>query len=402
MFVATRREGAVTALNNDRIHRQVLMPVYLPALLLAVPGQAVWILLPLYVLELGGSPAAAATVVGLRGVGMMAADIPAGMLAARFGDRSVMVCSIVLMGAAYLGFALVERVQPLYAIAFVYGTGASSYLLGRMSYITDACAAAQRGRVIAMVAGSMRASALVGPLAGGALAEFAGFKVAFLGGGACVFLGLLCVTVFAHRARPAGAAPQVRAVVRLALEHRRVFATAGIAAIVFMLMRSARTLLMPLLGADLGLAAASIGLVVSLAAVVDVLMFYPAGVIMDKHGRRATAVPSSILFAVAIASMSLAQGFVSLLGVAVLVGLANGLSTGIIMTLGTDHAPHARRGEFLGLWRLLTDVGTTAGPMAIAAVVAVAPIYTAALVIAAVGAAGSFIIYRFVEETLAA
>ena len=227
MFVATRLEGAVSALNNDRIHRQVLMPVYLPALLLAVPGQAVWILLPLYVLELGGSPAAAATVVGLRGVGMMAADIPAGMLAARFGDRSVMICSIVLMGAAYLGFALVERVQPLYAIAFVYGTGASSYLLGRMSYITDACAAAQRGRVIAMVAGSMRASALVGPLAGGALAEFAGFKVAFLGGGACVFLGLLCVTVFAHRARPAGAAPQVRAVVRLALEHRRVFATAG-------------------------------------------------------------------------------------------------------------------------------------------------------------------------------
>ena len=40
--------------------------------------------------------------------------------------------------------------------------------------------------------------------------------------------------------------------------------------------------------------------------------------------------------------------------------------------------------------------------MAIGAVVAVAPIYTAALVIAAVGAAGSFIIYRFVEETLAA
>jgi len=70
------------------------------------------------------------------------------------------------------------------------------------------------------------------------------------------------------------------------------------------------------------------------------------------------------------------------------------------MTLGTDLAPPERRSEFLGIWRLLTDLGATTGPMAIGAVVAIAPIGVASLTVAGLGALGSYVIYRFVEETL--
>jgi hypothetical protein len=52
------------------------------------------------------------------------------------------------------------------------------------------------------------------------------------------------------------------------------------------------------------------------------------------------------------------------------------------------------------MWRLLTDFGTAAGPMAIGLVVAVSPIGAACLSIAGLGAAGSYTIYRYVEETL--
>ena len=38
-------------------------------------------------------------------------------------------------------------------------------------------------------------------------------------------------------------------------------------------------------------------------------------------------------------------------------GLGNGFSTGIFMTLGGDFAPREGRGEFLGVWRLVGDVG---------------------------------------------
>ena len=107
-----------------------------------------------------------------------------------------------------------------------------------------------------------------------------------------------------------------------------------------------------------------------------------------------------MLFVVTLAAMSLAQGYGSLLAVALAVGVANGMSTGIVMTLGTDLAPAARRSEFLGLWRLLTDAGTAAGPMAISALLAIAPLSIAALGVAALGAVGSYVVYRYVEETL--
>ena len=383
-----------------RIHREVLWPVYVPAALLGIPAQAVLILLPLYVLELGGSLAAAAAIVGLRGIGMMAFDIPAGLLAARVGDRAIMLIAMALLGAAYLMYALTEEVTWFFSIAFLNGAGSSTFLLGRMSYVTAVCEARERGRVISMIAGIMRVSALVGPLAGAALAELIGFAAAFFCIAVTVIFAFVCVAVSAIDDRPAVKAQSWRSIGSLAYEYRRVFATAGIAAVAFMLMRAARTVLIPLVGANLELETTAIGLVVSLSALIDLALFYPAGMIMDRWGRRATAVPSSFMFAASLAALSLGQGFHSLVAVAIGLGLANGLSTGIVMTLGTDLAPPGRRGEFLGIWRFLTDFGSGAGPLAVSAVVTIAPLYAAALCVGALGAAGGAVIYRFVEETL--
>ena len=382
------------------IHRRVFLPLYLPALLLGIPAQATFMLLPLYVLELGGSAATAAAVVGLRGLGMMAMDLPAGMLAARFGEKSVMVVAVSFTMLAFAGYGVADDIAWFYLIAFLHGCGSSTFLLGRMSYVSAYCAPAERGRVIAMIAGSVRGSALLGPIAGGALAHYAGYSLTFLCAAASVLLAMACVFVFARGEAPSAGPFDWRTMPRLALEYRRVFATAGVAAVSFMLMRESRTVLLPLIGASLALDAQQIGTLVSASALVDVACFYPAGVIMDRYGRRATAVPSSILFVLTLAAMTLAQGYHSLLAVALAVGVANGMSTGIVMTLGTDLAPAGRRSEFLGLWRLLTDAGTSAGPLAISAVLVVAPLSIAALGVAAVGAVGSFVVYRFVEETL--
>lgn len=384
----------------DSIHRPFLASVYLPAILLGVPAQAILVLLPLYVLDLGGSVAAASAAVGFRGLGMMAADLPAGMLAARFGDRAIMLAATVLFGGAFVGYALVDSVALLFAIAFLHGAGGSSFLLGRMSYITAVCPPANRGRVIAMIAGAMRVSALIGPIVGGSIVALAGYQVAFLCAAVSVSLGCVCVASFTTDDRSFVREVKLSEVSRIVVEYRRVFATAGVVAVVFMLMRAARTVLIPLVGAHVGLDVTTIGLVVSISALVDVAMFYPAGMIMDARGRRATAIPSSIMMALSLAAMGFATGFYSLLLVAMLAGFANGLSTGIVMILGTDLAPLERRGAFLGVWRLLTDLGSAAGPLTIGALVAFAPLSVSALCIGGVGALGSVVIYRYVAETL--
>ena len=382
------------------LHRRLTMPLYLPAMLLGIPAQSSLVLLPLYVLHLGGSASVAAGIIGARALGMVIMDVPVGMLAARFGDKKIMLLAIAGVALAHLSFALCGDIQWLYVIAFFYGAGGSSFLLGRMSYVTDTLVASERGRVIAILAGSMRVSALIGPALGAIIAQQFGYDIAFFAGFFLAFASWFCVKHFAEPETQKQNYVPFKMVGRIAAEHRHIFATAGTAAVLFMLLRSARTVLVPLIGAAISLDIQTIGIIVSISAAIDVAMFYPAGVMMDKYGRRFTAIPSSILFTIALSLLSLAQGFWTLLAVSIFLGFANGLSTGIVMTLGTDLAPPHQRSAFLGLWRLLTDLGTSAGPVVVGTVAGIAPLGVAALAVAGIGAVGCFVVYHYVEETM--
>ena len=121
---------------------------------------------------------------------------------------------------------------------------------------------------------------------------------------------------------------------------------------------------------------------------------------MDKYGRRSTAVPSSILFTLGLLGLATANGFISLLCWAVFLGIANGLSTGIVMTLGTVHAPVGRRGEFLGVLRLITDSGSTLGPLAVSGLLIFWPLSIAALSVGGLCGIGSYLIFKHVDETI--
>src|SRR5207249_1683042 len=109
-----------------------------------------------------------------------------------------------------------------------------------------------------------------------------------------------------------------------------------------------------------------------IGAAVDVACSYPAGRFMDRRGRRPVAVGSLVALGVAHLALPLTGGALALGAVAVLMGVGNGLSNGLIMTLGADAAPREGRAEFLGAWRLCHDTGMLTGPLLISAVTAAA------------------------------
>ena len=53
-------------------------------------------------------------------------------------------------------------------------------------------------------------------------------------------------------------------------------------------------------------------------------------------------------------------------------GVGNGMSSGLVMTLGADLAPPGQRPVFLGVWRMFADAGNGVGPFVIAGITAVA------------------------------
>jgi MFS family permease len=379
------------------------MPVYLPSLLMSMSQMALLILLPLHIVDLGHSPAVAALIVGLRGVGLLALDVPAGLLVARFGDRPVLLGGLLLILLGSLLLAISSSLLLVSTAALLIGAGFAAWMLGRQSYIADVCANHEVGRAIAVMAGLQRVGIFIGPALGALLAQAYGYGAMFSVSALIAAVAGVLVCMFTRAvehdpaAEPAGAGEMLA----LLRSQGATFAAAGGAAFSLQLMRATRQLLIPLFGQAVGLDIVTIGVIYSLSAGIDMCLFYPVGLLVDRKGRKWSAVPSILLFAIGIGLLPFAAGFASLLAVSLLLGIANGLGTGIVMIIGSDLAQASgRRGQFLGLWRLVGDLGMSGAPLLTAVLTQIATLAAASFVVAGAGLAGAVVMLLLVPETL--
>jgi MFS family permease len=384
------------------VYRRLLLPIYVPTLLSSVSLQALLVLLPLYVLEQGAGAAFAALLIGLRGVGMLLFDLPAGIFLARLGDKPVLLAGLVAMTISTALFALSDNLWLMSAAALVSGMGFAAWMIGRQSYITDNCEIGERGRAMAAMAGIMRIGGFIGPAMGALLAQALGFGAAFIILSASAGAAVLFVMFFSHNVLPETQLGNAhfKNIKEIVGANARVLSTGGAASLGLQLMRSGRILLIPLFGHFLGLNITDIGLIISFAAMLDAAMFFPAGMIMDHYGRKWASVPCLVFFAVSLALLPLTAGYYSLLAVSLLAGFANGLGTGSLLTLGSDLAPAKGRKEFLGIWRFMGDIGHAGGPLMIGALINLATLGTAAIATAGIGMASAAVMYWLVDETL--
>lgn len=384
------------------VYRRLLFSVYAPSVLSSASLQASLVLIPLYVLETGGSAAFAAFLFGVRGIGMLLFDIPAGVAIARLGEKPVLIAGPVIMALSAALFAISTDPWPLIIASVLSGAGFTAWMIARQSYITDTSEPGERGRAIAVMAGIMRIGAIAGPGVAALIAQISGFRVAFLVLALTMAGAAILVSLFARNVKPSRPSHTVSLshLSGIVKSQARTLTVAGIASIGLQLMRSGRVLLIPLFGHLLGLDVAAIGMIVSLSAIVDAALFVPVGIVMDRFGRKWTGLPCLLLMALSLVLLPVATGYYSLLALSLLSGFANGMGTGLLLTLGSDLAPDGARGEFLGIWRLIGDVGHAGGPMIIGVLANVATLGFAALTVAGIGLVGAGFLYFKVDETL--
>ena len=171
---------------------------------------------------------------------------------------------------------------------------------------------------------------------------------------------------------PGAPAPAPVSLGAIVADHRRVFLTLGLGVVLVSAVRASRQAVIPLWADHLMLAPAVASLIYGISGGIEMLLFYPAGRVMDIKGRRWVAVPSMAIIGVALLAMPFTAGFASLLIAATAIGFGNGIGSGLIMTLGADFAPRHGRAYFLAVWRFLSDLGGSCGPALLSALVATA------------------------------
>ena len=214
----------------------------------------------------------------------------------------------------------------------------------------------------------MRIGLFIGPFAAAAAIHWFGLVAAYaVGIVALVLAGLVAARIpdleDSHALHAADApvvqAPTLWSTVR---DYRHVFVTLGIGIMLVSAVRASRQAIIPLWADHLGLEPSVASLIYGLAGGIDMLVFYPAGKVMDLKGRRWVAVPAMVTMATALLLMPLTHGAFTLLLAAALLGFGNGIGSGMVMTLGADHSPRPGRAHFLGVWRLMADIGSSFGP----------------------------------------
>ena len=385
--------------------RTLIGGVYLPALFFGIGQWMVIPAIPQFADELGASVLLSGIIFAARGAGSMIGDVPSGLLTSRLGGRLTMTTGVLLTAATGVAMGFSTGPATLGLFTLLNGVAFALWHVSRLAYMTETVPTEYRGRALSLVGGVTRVGFFTGPIIGGAIGQFGGLEAVFFAQAGVVGAAALLVATRLPEARAGDAGTPERSPVSLrsvALAERRSLIVAGSVAITLVLIRHGRQFLIPVWGDQaLGLDTFEIGLVFGLASAIDMVMFYPVGMVMDRWGRKWVIVPSLLVLSTSLLLMPLTVGFVSFLLVGLLSGFGNGLGSGAVMTLGADLAPPDAAGEFLGLWRLVGDVGAVAAPPVIGGLEDLFTLDVAAATTGVVGLVGGVIMILLVRETLA-
>lgn len=403
--------------------------IYGPTVLFALGEGAVIPLIPIIAAQLGADVATAALVASALVVGQLCGNLPAGWAVARVGERFTMVIAgtLALGGVAGMVFAPVLGVFA--ASVFLIGFCAAGFGLARHSFMTTRVPLAFRARALSLLGGTFRFGMFVGPfVAAGLLAVFGDEHAAIWFFGACLIATVLLVLLGpdpealvdtpSDETAPiedtgeavTGAIPLRRmheqtpraGVFRTMWLFRRVLSRLGLAAASLSAVRSARQVVLPLWGFSIGLDAQTIALVVGISGAIDFALFYASGQVMDRFGRLWAALPAMLLMGLGFIALAFTHDLDSaamwFAMFAAVLGVGNGLSSGILLTLGADVAPGNDPAPFLGSWRTLTDAGGAISPLIVSAITAVSSLSIATGAIGAVALLGAFAFLRWVPR----
>jgi len=405
--------------------RSIAVSVYLPTFLFTLGEGALVPLIPSIATGLGSSLAVAGVIAGMLTVGQLIGDIPSGWLVSRIGERVAMIggAAVATLSAV---IALLAPNPLVFAIAILLlGLATAVFALARHAFMTTFVPLHYRARALSTLGGVFRAGLFIGSLAAAPLVHLTGsvfaiyvFMIVFWG-------ATTLVLVFmpnpeeqfgaAKAVRTAGGVPVTTEGIKLAQEESRgLFRTIwhykgalvrlGTGVGLISAMRASRTVLLPLWAVSIGLDEASTALIIGLSGALDFILFYPSGQVMDRFGRMWSAIPPMIGMGAGMVLLAFTHDvdtrLVWFIVGALVLGVGNGFSAGILMTIGADLAPRRSPAPFLGAWRFTTDAFAAGTPIVIAGLTAAVSLSFAAGAMGVVALAGALLLGRNIPRYL--
>ena len=363
--------------------------------------------LPLYIRDVGGSPADVGRVIGGFTIGLLLFRPYLASMADRVGRKPVLLLGITAVALAPLGYRLTPRLGLLFGVRIFHGISVAGVTLAYSALVADIAPLKVRAEVLSYMSLTTPTGMSLGPALGSTLLDRAGYRPLFL---TATLLGLLSFGLalqVKEAARPqASTAEQARQVAasptstsaELPSRNRRsrrpragfwqylqspairvptlmmlliglAFGTLMTFTALYLQAENATiTLLLPWIQLPLngdrfaiGIAPQTLvmngGLFFSAAAMTGFVLRFVAGVMSKRLGMGLMMSFGIAIYGVAMAILALARSPEAFLAAAIIEGAGFGLLIPMLSVLLANRSESAQRGRIFGICLLGLDLG---------------------------------------------
>jgi len=364
-------------------------------------------LIPLYAVARGASPAIVGVVAASAAVLPLAFGVWTGVAADVVGSRRMSVGAAVVLAASGMLIAAAPTITLLIVGTAIAGLASNALILANQTSVAQISRPENRDRNFGYFAFSVSIGQLMGPMAGGFLADAYSIQTALY-----LFAVLSLVPgVLALRLPPspnskahAETGPQglraehaYRAAWGLARRQELRFVLSIAFVIIF--AWSIKSSFYPLYLQSVGISKSSIGLIFSFLGAGSMIVRPLVGIAAGQYGRRQVLLGAVVLAAVAIGATPFLTRFWPLALAATVTGMAWGFTQPLTMSLMAGNVAFHERGLALSLRMTSNRLAEVISPMVFGTLVVWAGLRSAFFLSAAALGVGIWVISRATAET---
>jgi MFS family permease len=323
----------------------------------------------LYARSFGVLQGAIGVAIAVYGLARFLVAMPVGKLTDVLGRRAALALGGVVTAAGNLLCAAAPSFPAFVAARFVAGAGAALVLIAGQIVLADITTPARRGRVMAIYQGVFLCAVGIGPYPGGVLAERYGLAAPFVVYAVAGLLASAVAWLQVPDTRAAGGGgtaslPPFAAQVRLLASHAGFMLVSLVGFTSSSVRTGALFNVVPVLARDrLALGTDRIGFGLAVASIVGLALAYPAGVLVDRYGRKTVIVPTTAAAGLSMLVFMTATSYAWFLVGCVVWSVAVGVSGAAPAAYAADVAPSGANAAAMSTYRMLADLGYVVGPV---------------------------------------
>jgi predicted MFS family arabinose efflux permease len=340
---------------------RVIANLFLLLFLGVADNQVLAALLPSLVSSLHISIGAAGFLVTVYSLAAAAAAFVSGPLSDHYGRRRFLLAGVLVFAVASWLSARSPNYAALMMARVLTGFAAGTISTCSIAFAGDWFPYAVRGRAIGLISSAYFAAPILGVPLATQIADRYGWRRAFvLFAALAVVVALSSLVLPADELSPEPSAQKMRTAARAFRSFLRQRDTAAALVIAFLVsggLVGFLTYIAQWLNNHFGVATRTIGWVFMLGGLVAVASAPLGGIVSDRLGKRTISIASNVLLAASVAAIPFLNWGVGLLVVFAGASLGAAFRQGPLTALMTEMVPTARRGSFIALRNICSQLG---------------------------------------------